>query len=77
MEDATRCRQIATQLLEKTMFTCNLKLSTVPVGEECCASSLQQNIYRNISNHLAYSLKKDLHGDNQLMAGVPAVAVAD
>jgi 5-aminolevulinate synthase len=62
MEDATRCRQIANQLLEKHgVYLQPINYPTVPVGEECLRIiSTARHLPKHI-NHLAYSLKKILH----------------
>ena len=79
MEDATRCRQIADQLLEKHgIYLQPINFPTVPVGEECLRIIITARHLPKHINHLAYSLKKILHGDNQTdWQEFPAVAVAD
>jgi 5-aminolevulinate synthase len=79
MEDATRCRQIANQLLEKHgIYLQPINYPTVPVGEECLRIIISARHLPKHINHLAYSLKKILHGDNQTDGQkFPAVAVAD
>lgn len=80
MEDATRCRQIANQLLEKHgIYLQPINFPTVPVGEECLRIIITARHLPKHINHLAYSLKKILHGeDNQTdWQKFPAVAVAD
>jgi len=66
MDDATRCRQIASQLLEKHgVYLQPINYPTVPVGEECLRIIITARHLPKHINHLAYSLKKILHGDNQ------------
>ena len=79
MQDATRCRQIADQLLEKHgVYLQPINYPTVPVGEECLRIIITARHLPKHINHLAYSLKKILHGDNQTdWQKFPAVAVAD
>ena len=62
MEDATRCRQIADQLLEKHgIYLQPINYPTVPVGEECLRLIITAKHLPKHINHLAYSLKKILH----------------
>jgi len=79
VQDATRCRQIANQLLEKHgVYLQPINYPTVPVGEECLRIIITARHLPKHINHLAYSLKKILHGDNQTdWKEFPAVAVAD
>ena len=66
MEEATRCRQIANQLLEKHgVYLQPINYPTVPIGEECLRIIITARHLPKHINHLAYSLKKILHGDNQ------------
>ncbi|HMK19526.1 MAG TPA: 5-aminolevulinate synthase [Chitinophagaceae bacterium] len=79
MEDAVRCRQVANQLLEKHgVYLQPINYPTVPVGEECLRIIITARHLPKHINHLAYSLKKILHGDNQTdWKEFPAVALAD
>jgi len=79
MEEATRCRLIASQLLEKHgVYLQPINYPTVPVGEECLRIIITARHLPKHINHLAYSLKKILHGDDQTdWQKFPAVAVAD
>ena len=79
MEDATKCRQIASQLLEKHgIYLQPINHPTVPVGEECLRIIITARHLPKHINHLAYSLKKILHGDYKTdWQKFPAVAVAD
>jgi len=79
MVDATRCRQIANLLLEKHgVYLQPINYPTVPVGEECLRIIITARHLPKHINHLAYSLKKILHGDNQTdWQEFPAVALAD
>ena len=79
IEDARRCREIANQLLEKHgIYLQPINYPTVPVGEECLRIIITARHLPKHINHLAYSLKKILHGDNKNdRQEFPAVAVAD
>ena len=79
MDDAIRCRQIANQLLEKHgVYLQPINYPTVPVGEECLRIIITARHLPKHINHLAYSLKKILHGEHKTdWQGFPAVAVAD
>ena len=79
MEEATRCRQIANQLLEKHgVYLQPINYPTVPVGEECLRIIITARHLPKHINHLAYSLKKTLHGEHKTdWQEFPAVAVAD
>jgi 5-aminolevulinate synthase len=62
MDDATRCRRIANQLLEKHgIYLQPINYPTVPVGEECLRIIITARHLPKHINHLAYSLKKILH----------------
>lgn len=79
VQDAARCREVADKLLEQHgIYLQPINYPTVPVGEECLRIiSTARHLPKHI-NHLAYSLKKILHGDNQTdWQEFPAVAVAD
>jgi 5-aminolevulinate synthase len=79
IENATRCRQIASLLLEKQgIYLQPINYPTVPVGEECLRIIITARHLPKHINHLAYSLKKILHGDDQTgWQKFPAVAIAD
>ena len=79
IEDATRCRQNANQLLEKHgIYLQPINYPTVPVGEECLRIIITARHQPKHINHLAYSLKKILHADYKTgWQEFPAVAVAD
>ena len=79
MDDAIQCRQIANQLLEKHgIYLQPINYPTVPVGEECLRIIITARHLPKHINHLAYSLKKILHGDHKTdWQEFPAVAVAD
>ena len=79
VQDAARCRQVASQLLEKHgIYLQPINFPTVPVGEECLRIIITAKHLPKHINHLAYSLKKILHGDNQTdWQEFPAIAVAD
>lgn len=62
VEDAARCRQIANQLLENHgIYLQPINYPTVPVGEECLRIIITARHLPKHINHLAYSLKKNLH----------------
>jgi 5-aminolevulinate synthase len=79
IEDAIRCRQTANQLLEKHgVYLQPINYPTVPVGEECLRIIITARHLPKHINHLAYSLKKILHGEHKTdWQEFPAVAVAD
>ena len=79
MDDAAKCRQVANRLLEKHgVYLQPINYPTVPVGEECLRIIITARHLPKHINHLAYSLKKILHGDNQTdWKKFPAVAIAD
>ena len=66
-------------LLEKHgVYLQPINYPTVPVGEECLRIIITARHLPKHINHLAYSLKKILHGDNQIdWKEFPAVALAD
>ena len=78
VENAVRCRQLANLLLEKHgVYLQPINHPTVPVGEECLRIIITAKHLPKHINHLAYSLKKILHGDNQTdWQKFPAVAIA-
>jgi 5-aminolevulinate synthase len=77
--DATRCREVASKLLEQHgIYLQPINFPTVPVGEECLRIIITARHLPKHINHLAYSLKKILHADNKTdWQEFPAVAVAD
>jgi 5-aminolevulinate synthase len=79
IEDASKCRQVADQLLERHgIYLQPINFPTVPVGEECLRIIITARHLPKHINHLAYSLKKILHGNDQTdWQEFPAVAVAD
>ena len=79
MEGATQCRQTANQLLDKHgVYLQPINYPTVPVGEECLRIIITARHLPKHINHLAYSLKKILHGEHKIdWEEFPAVAVAD
>ena len=78
VENAVRCRQLANLLLEKHgVYLQPINHPTVPVGEECLRIIITAKHLPKHINHLAYSLEKILHGDNQTdWQKFPAVAIA-
>ena len=79
VQDASRCRELTNRLLEKHgIYLQPINYPTVPVGEECLRIIITARHLPKHINHLAYSLKKILHGDNKTgWQEFPAVAVAD
>ena len=79
VKDAALCREMANKLLEQHgIYLQPINFPTVPVGEECLRIIITARHLPKHINHLAYSLKKILHGDNQIdWQEFPAVAVAD
>ena len=78
VENAVRCREVAGRLLEKQgIYLQPINYPTVPVGEECLRIIITARHLPKHINHLAYSLKKTLNGDNQTdWQKFPAVAIA-
>jgi 5-aminolevulinate synthase len=79
VEDASRCRQVANQLLERHgIYLQPINYPTVLVGEECLRVIITARHLPKHINHLAYSLKKILHGEHKTdWQEFPAVVVAD
>jgi 5-aminolevulinate synthase len=79
IENASKCRHVADQLLERHgIYLQPINFPTVPVGEECLRIIITARHLPKHINHLAYSLKKVLHGNDQTdWQEFPAVAVAD
>jgi 5-aminolevulinate synthase len=79
VKDASLCREVADKLLEQHgIYIQPINFPTVPVGEECLRIIITARHLPKHINHLAYSLKKILHGDNKTdWQKFPAVAVAD
>lgn len=79
VKDASLCREVANKLLEQHgIYLQPINFPTVPVGEECLRIIITARHLPKHINHLAYSLKKILHGDNKTdWQEFPAVAVAD
>lgn len=77
--EAKKCRHVAQQLLnEQGVYLQPINHPTVPVGEECLRIIITSRHQPKHINHLAYSLKKWLHGqDNIDWQEFPAIAVAD
>ncbi len=76
---AERCRELARQLLEKHgIYLQPINYPTVPSGEECLRIICTARHLSKHINHLAWSLKKLLHGDNQTdWQEFPSFALAD
>lgn len=77
--DATRCRELAKQLLqEQGIYLQPINFPTVPVGEECLRIICTAKHSSKHIHHLAWSLKKLMHGDHSVdRPGFPPVALAD
>ncbi len=79
--DAARCRELARQLLSaQGIYLQPINFPTVPAGEECLRIICTAKHSPKHIHHLAWSLKKLLHGDHSIdRPGFPpfAVAVAD
>ena len=79
--DAARCRELAKQLLsEQGIYLQPINFPTVPVGEECLRIICTAKHSPKHIHHLAWSLKKLMHGDHPVdRQGFPpfALAVAD
>jgi 5-aminolevulinate synthase len=79
VKDAALCRETANKLLEQHgIYLQPINFPTVPVGEECLRIIITARHLPKHINHLAYSLKKILHGDHKTdWQEFPAVAIAD
>ncbi len=79
IEGAAKCRRVADQLLSRHgIYLQPINYPTVPVGEECLRIIITAKHLPKHIHHLAYSLKKVLHGDHKTdWQEFPAVAVAD
>jgi 5-aminolevulinate synthase len=79
VKNAERCRQVAGKLLEYYgIYLQPINFPTVPAGEECLRIIITARHLPKHINHLAYSLKKILHGENKTdWQEFPSVAVAD
>ena len=75
---ASRCREVAKQLLEQQgVYLQPINHPTVPVGEECLRVIIIAKHQLKQINHLAYSLKKIVNGqDKAHRTELPAIAVA-
>ena len=63
---AEQCRGLARQLLEKQgIYLQPINYPTVPIGEECLRVICTARHLPKHIHHLAWSLKKLLHGDYQ------------
>jgi 5-aminolevulinate synthase len=79
VEGAARCRDLARQLLDvHGIYLQPINHPTVPVGEECLRIICTARHLPKHINHLAWSLKKLLHGDNPTdWPEFPSFAFAD
>jgi 5-aminolevulinate synthase len=77
VKDATRCRQVANDLLlQQGVYLQPINYPTVPVGEECLRIITTAKHQPKHINHLAFSLNKILNGNNQAhRTGFETVAV--
>jgi 5-aminolevulinate synthase len=78
VRDAARCRQVASDLLDKQgIYLQPINFPTVPVGEECLRIITTARHQPKHINHLAYSLNKILNGNDQAhRTELPAIAAA-
>ncbi|MBC7874376.1 MAG: 5-aminolevulinate synthase [Ferruginibacter sp.] len=78
VSDARRCRQVANDLLNKqAVYLQPINFPTVPKGEECLRIIITAKHQARHINHLAYSLKKILYGNDQdFGTKLPALAIA-
>jgi 5-aminolevulinate synthase len=78
VRDAVRCRQVASDLLNKQgVYLQPINFPTVPVGEECLRIITTARHQPKHINHLAYSLNKILNGNDQAhRTELPAIAAA-
>ena len=78
VREAKRCRQAADALLHRQgVYLQPINFPTVPKGEECLRIIMTSKHQPKHINHLAHSLKKVLHGENQTdRTKLASVAVA-
>lgn len=76
INDAVLCKEIADRLLNKhEIYLQPINYPTVPVGQECLRIIITARHLQKHINHLAYSLKKIVHGETEIdRKGVPAIA---
>ena len=76
VNDATRCRRVANELLNKqAVYLQPINYPTVPEGEECLRIIITAKHQPKHISHLAYSLNKILYGNNQAhRAEFPVIA---
>ena len=79
VRDANRCRKIADDLLnQQSVYLQPINYPTVPEGEECLRIIITARHQPKHINHLAFSLSKVLHGNNQAhRTGLSSIASAD
>ncbi len=79
VNDAVRCREVASKLLEKQgVYLQPINYPTVPVGEECLRIIITAKHQPKHIHHLAFSLNKVLNGNNQVdRKGIEAFAFAN
>jgi 5-aminolevulinate synthase len=78
VRDAVRCREVASELLNKQgVYLQPINHPTVPKGEECLRIIITARHQVKHINHLAYSLNKILNGNDQAhRTEFPAIAIA-
>jgi len=78
VKGASRCREVAKQLLyQQGVYLQPINHPTVPVGEECLRVIITAKHQVKHINHLAYSLKKIVNGqDKAHRTELPAIAAA-
>ena len=78
VKNATRCRQVANELLNKqAVYLQPINYPTVPEGEECLRIIITAKHQPKHINHLAHSLNKIVNGNNQAhWTEFPAIAAA-
>ena len=78
VKGANRCREVAKQLLEQQgVYLQPINHPTVPVGEECLRVIITAKHQVKHINHLAYSLKKIVDGQNKAhRTELPAITAA-
>ena len=79
VKGAAECRKLASELLQQHgIYLQPINYPTVPAGEECLRIIITARHLPKHINHLAYSLKKILHGNNPTdRQEFEAVAAAD
>lgn len=78
VRNAAQCRKLANELLQKQgVYLQPINYPTVPKGEECLRIIVTAKHQAKHINHLAFSLSKIIHGDDQAnRTGFPAFVAA-